>query len=118
MKKVLVLDDDLDILKLVQTILKINNFDVQVESEWQRIYTAVESFAPDVILLDISLGGADGVEICKKLKQNPETSNISILLFSANIEMAKRVSDCGAQGYLSKPFTIKELIQAINTSIN
>jgi DNA-binding response OmpR family regulator len=117
MNKVLVVDDDLDILTLVKTILTVNKFVPETLSRWEPIYSVIETFKPNLILIDISLSGADGTEICKVLKQNPETMAIPVILFSANVEMAKRALDCGAQDYLSKPFSIKELIDTIQKNI-
>lgn len=117
MNKVLVVDDDLDILTLVKTILSVNNFTTEILSQWEHIYSTVETFRPNLILIDISLSGADGTEICKKLKQDPGTMHIPVILFSANVEMGKRALDCGAEGYLSKPFSIKELIETIKKNI-
>ena len=117
MNKILVVDDDLDILTLVKTILTVNNFTTEILSQWEHIYSTIETFQPNLILIDISLSGADGTEICRTLKQNPETMSIPVILFSANVEMGKRALDCGAQGYLSKPFSIKELIDAIEKNI-
>ena len=110
-------DDDIDILTLVKTILSVNQFTVETISKWENIHPGVEKFQPDLILLDVSLSGADGTEISRQLKQKSETQHIPVILFSANIEMAKKVADCGAQGYLSKPFMIKDLLQMIRANI-
>ena len=68
MKKILVVDNDPDMLNLVDLMLTHNHFIVKTTSKWQEILKTIKTFIPDLLLLDIDLGGADGGEICKKLK--------------------------------------------------
>ncbi|MEO6894589.1 MAG: response regulator [Ginsengibacter sp.] len=118
MNKILVVDDDLDILSLVQTILSMNNFDVEAISRWEEIYTKMSEFKPNLVLLDVMLGGADGREICKKLHLTKETENIPVVLFSANPDMGKYINECTAQDFVAKPFKISSLLETINTHLN
>ncbi len=117
MKKILVLDDDIDILTVVQLVLESNGFEVVAISNWQQIYTQIEKFKPDLILLDVSLGTQDGRNICKQLKSDLNTKHISIILFSANHNVEKSVSECLADSFISKPFDINDLIQGINNEL-
>jgi len=117
MKRILVVDDDTDILNLVKTILTLNNYAVETIADWQQLYNAIESFRPHLILLDISLSGASGLDICNELKQAEKTSDMPIVLFSANVEMAKKVRDCGAVDYIAKPFSIKDLLAVIGKNL-
>ena len=96
MQKILVVDDDIDILALVKMTLTMNGFDVSILSRWENIDNTIHNFEPDLILLDVSLGGADGRDICKKLKAEKETKHIPVILFSANIEMEKSIDNCNA----------------------
>lgn len=114
MKKILVLDDDIDILTVVQLVLSNNGFDVTAISDWRQIYTQVDTFKPDLILLDVSLGTQDGRNICKQLKSSVDTKHISVILFSANHNVEKSVSECFADSFISKPFDINNLIESIN----
>src|ERR1700722_3768908 len=109
MKKVLVLDDDTDILQLVDLILTRDGLKVQTISRWQDIRDVIREFSPGLILMDISLGTADGREICKSLKQDETTRHIPVILFSANIEFQKSIDECQAQGFIAKPFVLKSL---------
>lgn len=117
MDKVLVVDDDLDILSLVQMTLNMHGFNTAVLSKWEGIDDSIDSFKPDLILLDVSLGGADGREICKRLKTSEETQQIPIILFSANIEMEKSVDKCNAQAFISKPYELNYFINTIKSNI-
>ncbi len=117
MKKILVVDDDVDILTLVKMTLTMNGFDTEVLSRWDAIDNSIEKFVPDLILLDVSLGGADGREICRRLKSQKDTQHIPIILFSANIEMEKSLDNCNAQAFISKPYDLNYFLQTINSNI-
>jgi Response regulator containing CheY-like receiver, AAA-type ATPase, and DNA-binding domains len=117
MKKILVVDDDIDILTVVQLVLETNGFDVVAISNWQQIYTQIENFIPDLILLDVSLGTQDGRNLCKQLKSDNKTKDISIILFSANGNVEKSIPECLADSFISKPFDINDLIQGINNEL-
>ena len=113
MKRILVVDDDIDILTVVQLTLEANSFKVRALSKWQQIYDCIVSFNPHLILLDVSLGTQDGRNLCKQVKSNPETKHISILLFSANNKVQDDLQECLADGFIPKPFDINDLIQGI-----
>jgi DNA-binding response OmpR family regulator len=117
MDKILVVDDDIDILTLVNMTLTMNGFEVSVLSRWENINNTIKNFEPDLILLDVSLGGADGREICKNLKAEKETQHIPIILFSANIEMEKSIDNCNAQAFISKPYELGYFLNTIKSNI-
>ena len=117
MKRILVVDDDIDILTVVQLVLESNGFEVAAISNWQQIYPRIDDFKPDLILLDVSLGTQDGRNICKQLKSDNKTKNISVILFSANHKVEKSVSECLADSFISKPFDINNLIEGINNQL-
>ena len=117
MKKILVVDDDVDILNVVQLVLDANGFDVLATSNWQHINTQIDAFKPDLILLDVSLGTQDGRNICKQLKSNKDTKHISVILFSANHNIEKSISECLADNFISKPFDINDLVEGINSQL-
>ncbi|MEP7236606.1 MAG: response regulator [Ferruginibacter sp.] len=117
MKKILVVDDDIDILALVKMTLTLNGFNTEVLSRWDAIDNSIAKFNPDLILLDVSLGGADGREICRRLKSQHDTQHIPIILFSANIEMEKSIENCNAQAFISKPYELNYFLQTIKSNI-
>jgi DNA-binding response OmpR family regulator len=117
MKRILVVDDDIEILCVVQLVLDSNGFEVVAISDWQQIYGQIEEFKPDLILLDVSLGTQDGRNICKQLKSNINTKHISVILFSANHNVEKSIPECLADFFISKPFDINNLIQGINNQL-
>ena len=118
MNKILVVDDDADILILVKTILTMNNFAVEAISRWEKLDNTIVNFQPDLILLDVSLVGADGRDLCKKMKQELATQHIPVILFSANADMGKYIQDCQAEAFIAKPFEISNLLQTIRLYLN
>jgi len=117
MDKILVVDDDIDILTLVKMSLSLNGFKVEAISKWEQIYKSISGFVPDLILLDVSLGGADGREICKRIKTTTETEHIPVILFSANTEMEKSIGDCKAQAFIAKPYELGHFLDVIKSTI-
>ena len=117
MKKVLVVDDDNDILSLVEMILSMNDFGVDAISQWEKIDDRILNFHPDIILLDVSLNGADGRDICRKIKTIASTQHIPVILFSAHAEVADSFKDCLAQGFIAKPFEISHLVKTLRSNL-
>ncbi|HET6256062.1 MAG TPA: response regulator [Puia sp.] len=113
MKKILVIDDDVDILLLVKLALTMNGLDVRTLSRWEMIPETIEEYAPALILMDISLGTADGRDICKGLKREALTKDIPVILFSANNEFQKSIGECQAEGFIAKPFDISDLVARV-----
>jgi DNA-binding response OmpR family regulator len=118
MNKILVVDDDPDILSLVETILTMHDFNVEALLKWESIDNSLNNFKPNLILLDVSLAGADGRDICKKIKQSKETEHVPVILFSANAKMGNDIENCHAQDFISKPFELSHLVQTIKLHLN
>ena|ERR1700712_3462477 len=118
MKKILVVDDDIDILTLVKMTLKMNGYTVEALSKWQEIDNKIHVFHPDLIILDVSLGGADGRDICKRLKAEQDTHNIPIILFSAHADMSESILSCKAQAFIAKPYELSHFLTTIKTFLN
>ena len=110
-------DDDRDILTVVEILLGMNNYSVRTISRWQQIDNEIEAFSPDLILLDVSLGGADGRDICKQLKVSENTSHIPVILFSAHHDLVNNIKGCGADGLITKPFETSYLLDTIKKNI-
>ena len=117
MKKVLVVDDDIDILTVVHLVLESHGLEVQSISKWQEIFSRIDTFTPDLILLDVSLGNQDGRNLCKQIKSNPSTKDIAIILFSANHDIMKTIPECLGNGFIAKPFDINDLIDNIDSQL-
>jgi DNA-binding response OmpR family regulator len=103
-RTVLIVDDDEDLLILVQHALSVEGFDPICSPNGVNIMSIVTRKHPDIVLLDIHMNGTDGVAICKELKLNPETASTPIIMFSANDNIKAISRECGANGYITKPF--------------
>jgi DNA-binding response OmpR family regulator len=117
MSRILVVDDDPDILTIVQILLRMNNFTVMAISKWQDITKTIKSFTPDLILLDVALSGADGREICRQLKESYETQHIPVILFSAHYSLADNIQEFMANGLITKPFETSYLLETIRKNM-
>jgi DNA-binding response OmpR family regulator len=117
MKNILVVDDDVDILELVKMTLGRYEFIVKAISRWEEIDDNIELLRPDLILLDVTLIGADGRSICKRIKQKKETQNIPVILFSANTHSQNIVQECEAQAFIEKPYELSHLLKTIRTYV-
>jgi DNA-binding response OmpR family regulator len=114
MKKVLVVDDDPDILDAIQMILLSSGFDPVTTTNGEEVYQKINEHKPDVIILDVLLSGHDGRAICRNLKTDMQTENIPVLMISAHPSAKDSVKACGAEAFLAKPFSIGDLIKDIN----
>jgi DNA-binding response OmpR family regulator len=102
--RIIVADDEEDVLILIERVLAREGFEVQISPNAENIMDLISNNPPDMILLDIRMDGVDGGEICKKLKKNEATSQIPVVLFSANHDIERIALDCGADDCMVKPF--------------
>jgi DNA-binding response OmpR family regulator len=113
MFKILVIDDDVDLLFLGSSMLRQKGFEVHSLARPENVLHVVKSFRPDLILLDIKLGDYDGRDLCRQLKNNPETKDIKIILYSAFPETSVDVMKYGADDFIMKPYEMDYLIGRI-----
>ncbi len=113
--KVLVVDDEDSIIELVRLGLRYEGFQVEVASDGEQGLTLAQRVNPDVLILDIMLPGIDGLEVCRRLRDNPTTSDIPILMLTAKDEVSDRILglQTGADDYLTKPFDFYELLERV-----
>jgi DNA-binding response OmpR family regulator len=112
--KILVVDDDLDILSVVTISLKDQGYEVEGTLHGDEAITKVQKFKPDLIIMDIFLAGTNGKDICKKIKQTKKISAIPIILISASKQLRETVRECGANGFINKPFENADLLYGID----
>ncbi|HUZ60001.1 MAG TPA: response regulator [Hanamia sp.] len=117
MSKILVVDDDTDILSVMKILLTMKGFEVEVTSKGENALPKTESFKPDLILLDVLISGHDGRTICKELKSKKETQHIPVIMFSAHPGAAATIADYGADDFISKPFDVNNLMKKVNTHL-
>jgi len=113
MSKILVVDDDTDILSVMEILLKMKGFEVEVTTRGENTFPKIESFKPDLILLDVLISGHDGRTICRELKARKETSHIPVIMFSAHPGAAASILQYGADDFIAKPFDVANLLQKV-----
>jgi DNA-binding response OmpR family regulator len=115
-KRILVVDDDPDILASLEFVLNDEGYDVETSTKnGDVVDAAVHSNRPDLIILDILLSGHDGRLICKKLKSQRETRDIPVLLISAHPDAQEMSVEAAADGFLAKPFDIDTLLGRVES---
>ncbi len=112
---VLVIDDEESIVDLIKLGLKYEGFEVVAASDGEEGIAAAQRTNPIFIILDWMLPDMDGLEVCRRLRSNPTTHDIPILLLTAKGEVGSRVEglNTGADDYLTKPFSFEELVARI-----
>ena len=110
--RVLVVDDEPDLLELIHYNLTKAGYDVAGVLSGEEALAHVRSSLPDLIVLDVLLPGLDGLEVCKTLRRNPTTAGIPIVMLTARSEDADVVAglELGADDYLTKPFSPRVLL--------
>jgi len=117
--KILVIEDEADILELVAYNLEKSGYTVFRAKTGENGITIARTQLPDLIILDLMLPGIDGIEVCHKLKNEPITSSIPIIMLTAKIEDNDIVTglEAGADDYIPKPFSPKILLARIKTML-
>src|SRR5205085_4540524 len=116
MKKILVVDDDENILEMVQLVLEDEGYQVETSPNG-ACFQQMHGELPNLILLDILLSGEDGRELCRLLKSREQTRHIPVILFSAHFNARNITAMNGADAFLSKPFHINELVSLVKRYI-
>lgn len=117
MNRVLIVDDNTDILWVVEIILKRYGFNVMSTLKGEEVLAKTKMFSPQLILLDVFLSGIDGIDVCNALKANPETKDIPIIMISAHTNFKDIKKFCRADDFIAKPFDANELVKKINLYI-
>lgn len=111
--KIVVLDDQEDIIAVVKTILTIYKYECYPVKHWEKLTATVSEVNPDLVLMDVRLLGKDGRTFCKLLKADNSTSLIPIILFSSLKNVDTLCNDCNAIDYIRKPFQVKDFLNKI-----
>lgn len=118
MKKILLIDDDPDVITVLQLLLKKKGYEVATASREEEAYKLVNAFQPHLIVLDVLLSGVDGRMVCRNLKNAEKFKHIPIIMFSAHPGAQKNMEDFGADDFLPKPFESNKLIERIEAQLS
>ena len=110
--KLLVIENDIDLLELTSVIFE-DNYDV-IASTKRLPIEEIEEIAPNIIIVDYRLDGALGSEICLEIKEHPKTKHIPVVLFSASHNMEEIAHASCVDAFVKKPFDIEDIVKVIN----
>jgi DNA-binding response OmpR family regulator len=112
-KKIVIFDDDQDILTALATVLDFVDWDLLTFSSGQDAIQVIAKEKPDLVLMDVMLDGYDGREICRAIKEDTSTQHIPVILISGLQGTAITNQDYGPDDFLAKPFNAGDLIDKV-----
>ncbi|SEA66899.1 response regulator transcription factor [Pedobacter hartonius] len=117
-KKILAVDDDNDILDVIRIILEDEGYEVFTLANGKQVFDFVGETDPDLILLDVMLGGLDGRDICRALKEHEVFKKIPVVMISASHNLNNLLLMPGApDNFLAKPFDIDRLVDMVKAQL-
>lgn len=116
--KILIVDDQQDILDLMKDLLEPEGYQVITLMEVEDIFAEIENNQPDVILLDFLLSGINGGEFCAQIKKNPKTQHIPVIFLSAHSRVIESLGHYGYDDFIAKPFDINDVLATIKKHLN
>lgn len=111
--RILAVDDDTELTQLLQLIFESRGFGVTIANSGQQALQALENELPEVIVLDLMMPGMSGEDVCRKIRANPRTANIPIIVLTAKSDLNTRreMMKAGISEYLVKPISPMDLVQ-------
>ncbi|HVW15395.1 MAG TPA: response regulator [Mucilaginibacter sp.] len=117
MKRVLIIEDEQDIVDIATAILEYEGYEVHSFTEFKGYEKKVNACKPDLVLLDLNLKGYHGKEICKYIKGDKQLRHTSVILMSANRDIKAVKEESGADAFLRKPFDLQDFIDIVKAYI-
>lgn len=116
-KKILVVDDELDVQSIISFRLEINGYEVSVASDGQEGLDKIKTEKPNLVLLDLMLPKINGFEICRMIKFDDKFKDLPIIILSAldKEDDRKKAMEGGADAYFLKPFDLESLLEKISS---
>jgi len=119
-RRILIVDDEPNIVTSLEFLMRESSYEVRVARDGEEALRRAESFLPDLILLDVMMPQRSGFEVCQKIRENPAFRNVKIVVLTAKgRELEKnRGLDLGANAYVTKPFSTKELMSTVRALLH
>ena len=112
MKKILIIEDDLDIAQIVEMALE-DSYEVQFETDTQNILAIFDAFKPDMVMIDNQLGQKQAADVIAEIKKVSDYKTIPFVLFSGHHDIKRIAAKINAAAYLSKPFALTDLYACV-----
>ncbi|ATP55486.1 hypothetical protein CPT03_02925 [Pedobacter ginsengisoli] len=113
-KKILIIENDDGLIELLEELFNYEGYKVRCYKEASNIFSLMEDFVPDIVLLDYLLPGINGGELCAQLKKEPSTAHIPVVIFSAYSQVLLSLGSYGCNAFIAKPFELASLLNQIN----
>jgi len=113
--KILIVDDERQLVSLVSLHMTMSGYEVLTANDGEAALSCISKDNPDLVILDLMLPKIDGWEVCKLLRADPKTKNISVIMLTARSETEDKLKgfECGADDYVTKPFSPRELVARV-----
>jgi len=114
-RRILIVDDEPNIVTSLEFLMRGSNYEVLVARNGEEALRHAESFQPDLVLLDLMMPQRSGFEVCQKIRENPALRDVKIVMLTAKgRDLEKdRGLDLGANAYVTKPFSTKDLMSTV-----
>lgn len=114
-RKILIVEDEESLLKLESILLTTRGYKVSGVTDGLKAMEAIEKERPDLVLLDIMIPGIDGFEVCRRIKANPATASLPVIMLTAKKSSADQARgvESGADAYITKPFKSGKIIELV-----
>ncbi len=117
MKKILIVDDNLDVLDIIKTMLEMKGYKVYILSDGSKVIESIKKNSPNLILLDVYLAGYNGIDICVDIKSRPQFKNIPLVMMSAHSNLEVMMQNCKAEAFIAKPYDSDHLLAVIEAQL-
>ncbi len=114
-RRILIVDDEPNIVTSLEFLMRGDHYEVRVARNGEEALQLAESFRPDIVVLDVMMPRRSGFEVCQKIRENPVLGDVKIIMLTAkgrDVEKEKGL-DLGANAYVTKPFSTKELMNTV-----
>ena len=118
MNKILLIDDDVDMLEVMEATLTFYGYEVRTSSYTDDIFQLVNLHQPDLVVIDYLMTGINGGEMCAALKRNPSTQSLPVIIVSAYERIIQSLGNYGCDAFVSKPFDMTHLLNVIQKTIS
>jgi len=114
-RRILIVDDEPNIVTVLEFLMRGSDYEVRVARNGEEALRRAESFRPDLVLLDVMMPQRSGFEVCQKIRENPALRDVKIVMLTAKgRDLEKdRGLNLGANAYVTKPFSTKELMNTV-----
>ena len=116
-KKILILDDNEDILEMMKIALEDEGHEVECMVNTNDIYKTISHTKPDLLIVDYILPGINGGELCHQVKTNPKTEHIPVIMVSGHQRVLQSLGTYGADVFIAKPFSLEDIVNNVNNCL-